>query len=59
LARITMSIVVEDEDYEQVERLAKSLGFTKSQIVRIALRYMFKTGIYQALRTLENPTQDY
>ena len=55
MAKITMSVVVEDEDYEQVERLAENLGFTKSQIVRIALRYMFKTGIYRALKALENP----
>ena len=54
MARIVMPVTVNSEDYEKVEELAKIFGFSKSQIVRIALRLLFKIGVYQALKILED-----
>ena len=48
-----MPITIDPEDYERVEELAKIFGFSKSQIVRISLRLLFKIGIYQALKIIE------
>jgi len=54
MAKIIMPITVDPEDLEKVEQLAKIFGFSKSQIVRIALRLLFKIGVYQALKILED-----
>ena len=53
MAKIVMPITIDPEDLEKVEELAKIFGFSKSQIVRISLRLLFKIGIYQALKILE------
>jgi len=54
MAKIVMPVTVDPEDLEKVEELAKIFGFSKSQIVRIALRLLFRVGIFQALRILED-----
>ena len=54
MAKITMPITVDPEDFERVEELAKIFGFSKSQIVRIALRLLFRVGLHQALKILED-----
>ena len=53
MAKIVMPITVDPEDLEKVEELSKIFGFSKSQIVRIALRLLFKIGVYQALKIIE------
>ena len=54
VVKIQMTITVDSEDYEAVEELSRRLGLNKSQIMRIALRYMLKNSIYQVLKALEN-----
>ena len=49
-----MPVTVDPEDLEKVEELAKMFGFSKSQIVRISLRLLFKIGLFQALRIIED-----
>ena len=49
-----MCVVVEAEDYEKIKQLSETLGFNKSQIVRLAIRLMFKLGIYRSLKILED-----
>ena len=54
MVKITMPVTVDPEDLEKVEEMAKVFGFSKSQITRIALRLLFRVGLHQALRILEN-----
>ena len=53
MAKIVMLVTVDPEDLEKVEELSKIFGFSKSQIVRISLRLLFKIGVYQALKIIE------
>ena len=53
MTKTILSATIDVEDYEKVEQLAKIFGFSKSQILRIALRLLFKIGIYQALKIIE------
>ena len=54
MPKMILSATIEVQDYEKLEKLSRDLGFSKSHLVRLSLRYMFKVGVFRILRELED-----
>ena len=54
MAKMILSATIDVQDMEKLEALSKSLGFSKSHLIRLSLRYMFKVGVFRILKELED-----
>ena len=54
MPKMILSATIDVQDYERLEKLSRDLGFSKSHLVRLSLRYMFKIGIFRILKELED-----
>ena len=54
MPKMILSATIEVQDYEKLEKLSRDLGFSKSHLVRLSLRYMFRVGVFRILKELED-----